>query len=261
MRSFPAVQAKHVSKSFTNGVDDEPVLSNVSFSIQQGEIVSLLGQSGCGKSTLLNVIGGFEQCSQGEVLIEGKLQNKPGRHCVMLFQEYGLLPWRTVLANVELGLDGLSLSKQEKRERAQHYIQLVGLQNKEGAFPSQLSGGMKQRTAIARALAMKPRLLLMDEPFAALDTFTRYALQDELLQMQSKEKLTIVLVTHDIDEAVYLSDRVFIMQPSPGRISAEIMIDTGKPLDRGHADFQYYRQKILAQFKLSGLRQEEEFAI
>ena len=141
------------------------------------------------------------------------------------------------------------------------YIKLVGLQDRSSTFPHQLSGGMKQRAALARALAMQPQLLLMDEPFAALDTFTRYALQDELLRIQKQEQVTIVLVTHDIDEAIYLSDRVLIMQPSPGRISAEIRISASRPFDRGHSDFQHYRKRILEQFKFTGVSEVEEFTI
>lgn len=261
MSTVPAVKADRLYKSFAQGEKREQVLHDISFDIEEGEIVSLLGQSGCGKSTLLNVIGGFESSDSGEVRITGDVVKRPGRQCVMLFQEYGLLPWRSVLANVEIGLEALQLSKKQVRERALTYIRLVGLEDKASAFPSQLSGGMKQRTALARALAMKPKLLLMDEPFAALDTFTRYALQDELLRIQQQEKVTIVLVTHDIDEAVYLSNRVLIMQPSPGRISAEIRIEAARPPDRGHADFQYYRKQILTQFRLSGLQSEAEFTI
>lgn len=261
LSTVPAVKADRLNKSFAQGDKQEQVLHNISFDIEEGEIVSLLGQSGCGKSTLLNVIGGFEGSDSGEVRITGDVVKRPGRHCVMLFQEYGLLPWRSVLANVEIGLEALRLSKKEVRERALTYIRLVGLEDKASVFPSQLSGGMRQRTALARALAMKPKLLLMDEPFAALDTFTRYALQDELLRIQQQEKVTVVLVTHDIDEAVYLSNRVLIMQPAPGRISAEIKIEAARPLDRGHADFQYYRKQILTQFRLSGLQSEEEFTI
>lgn len=249
-------------KSFTDGNLVSSVLEDISFEIRQGEIVSILGQSGCGKSTLLNILGGFERPDSGSIRIAGAPVERPTRKCVMLFQDYGLLPWRNVLANVELGLEPLKeLGAKERRERAEAYVKLVGLQDWGRSFPHQLSGGMQQRVALARALAMQPELLLMDEPFAALDTFTRYALQDELLKLQRKERVTVVLVTHDIDEAVYLSDRVFIMQSRPGRIHKQIRIESAKPRDRGHRDFQHFRKQILEAFRLSGAEPTEEFAI
>jgi NitT/TauT family transport system ATP-binding protein len=258
---IPAVHADKLSKSFTHEGKSEQVLEDITFSIGEGEIVSILGQSGCGKSTLLNVLGGFEKCEGGSVTVGGMPVIRPNRKCVMLFQDYGLLPWRSILGNVELGLEPLRLPSKEQKERALKYIRLVGLEEKSTAFPHQLSGGMKQRVALARALAMQPELLLMDEPFAALDTFTRYALQDELLRIQAREGVTIVLVTHDIDEAVYLSDRVFVMKSSPGRLNKEIRIDASKPRDRGQGDFQHYRKMILEEFRYTGSGSEEEFTI
>lgn len=179
----------------------------------------------------------------------------------MLFQNYGLLPWRTVLKNVELGLEHSGLKAAERRERAMHYLKLVGLGDKTHYHPRQLSGGMQQRAAIARALAIEPEIILMDEPFAALDTFTRYYLQDELLRIQSEARTSIILVTHDIDEAVYLSDRILIMDGSPGRIIKEIHVHTPKPRDRGHREFQHYRKQILEQFHFIGSRQLAEYSI
>ncbi|MFD2115324.1 ABC transporter ATP-binding protein [Paenibacillus yanchengensis] len=259
--TVPAVSVQQLCKSYSQDGYSQQVLHGVNVEIKEGEIVSLLGQSGCGKSTLLSIIGGFEQGDSGVVRIGGQLVTKPGRHCVMLFQSYGLLPWRSVRSNVELALHGMSLTKQEISDRAAHYISLVGLQDRMTAFPAQLSGGMQQRTALARALVMQPKLLLMDEPFAALDTFTKYALQDELLRIQQQEKVTIILVTHDIDEAITLSHRVLIMQATPGTITATIPIVAPKPFDRGDADFQHYRKRILSLFRLSGTKQVEEFVI
>ncbi|QMV43567.1 ABC transporter ATP-binding protein [Cohnella cholangitidis] len=261
MTRLPAVQADKLSKFFTHEGKSEQVLEDITFAIGEGEIVSVLGQSGCGKSTLLNVLGGFESAGTGTVTVGGNPVKRPSRKCVMLFQDYGLLPWRSVSGNVELGLEPLRLPPKEQRERALTYIRLVGLEDKSSSFPHQLSGGMRQRVALARALAMQPELLLMDEPFAALDTFTRYALQDELLRIQAQERVTIVLVTHDIDEAVYLSDRVFIMNSSPGRLNKEIRIDAAKPRDRGYGDFQHYRKMILEEFRYTGSGSEEEFTI
>ncbi|MDR9798049.1 MULTISPECIES: ABC transporter ATP-binding protein [Aeribacillus] len=242
------IKVENLSKSYTNKNKEIHVLDNISLEIKQGEIISILGESGCGKSTFLNIIGGFEKADSGQVLLDGNVVNQPNRKCIMLFQDYGLLPWRTVLKNVELGLEGLKLHPAERKERALHYLALVGLKGKEDLFPHELSGGMQQRAGIARALALKPELILMDEPFAALDTFNRYYLQDELLRIQQKEKTTIILVTHDIDEAIYLSDRILIMHPNPGHIHREIKIALSKPRDRSHSDFQYYRKIIFEEF-------------
>lgn len=255
------IQIDNVNKSFPNQGQSEKVLNNVSFSINKGETISVLGKSGCGKSTLLNLIGGFEKVDSGNIHFKGKKVEQPSRDCIMLFQNYGLLPWRSVLKNVELGLENTKLSKKDQGERARQYINLVGLEGKEELFPHQLSGGMQQRVAIARALAIEPSLILMDEPFAALDTFNRYYLQDELLRIQNEAKTTIVLVTHDIDEAIYLSDRIMIMRANPGEIQKEIKVDTAKPRDRSHGNFQHYRKQILDEFKFGVSSPSEEFNI
>ncbi|MEK4495470.1 ABC transporter ATP-binding protein [Ureibacillus sp. FSL W8-0352] len=242
------IQVLQVSKSFKNKDQEVKVLNDISFNVGKGEIISILGESGCGKSTLLNIIGGFEQTTSGEVLLDGTKVNVPSQKCIMLFQNYGLLPWRSVLKNVELGLEKTISNAKLRTEKAMHYIDLVGLKGKEDMFPHELSGGMQQRVGIARALAIQPELILMDEPFAALDTFNRYHLQNELLRIQSQEKTTMILVTHDIDEAIYLSDRIFIMHPNPGRIHKEIKIELTKPRDRSDGDFQYYRNIIFKEF-------------
>jgi NitT/TauT family transport system ATP-binding protein len=255
------VQVEGVHKSYLNNDKDLPVLRDISFGIYKGEVISILGESGCGKSTLLNMIGGFETADEGKVMIDGRIVNKPSRKCIMLFQNYGLLPWRSVLKNVELGLEGESLSSKERRERALHYLTLVGLEDKENLFPHEISGGMQQRVAIARALSIQPELILMDEPFAALDTFNRYYLQDELLRIQSQEKTTIVLVTHDIDEAIYLSDRVLMMSANPGEIQKELKISLSKPRDRSHGNFQQYRKIILEEFHFNRPSAAPEFNI
>lgn len=261
MTDRAALQIVDVCKSYSNQQKTDEVLHHISFDVYTGEIVSLLGQSGCGKSTLLNIIGGFEKPNHGEVILENQVVHAASRQCVMLFQNYGLLPWRSVISNVELGLEQLAISRQDRRERAMHYLDLVGLTDRADHFPHQLSGGMQQRTAIARALAIQPKLILMDEPFAALDTFTRYHLQNELLRIQAEEKMTIVFVTHDIDEAVYLSDRVMMMSANPGIIHKEIAIPLAKPRDRGSSDFQYFRKLILEQYQIDGPRIVEEFSI
>ncbi|GAE94334.1 ABC transporter [Gracilibacillus boraciitolerans JCM 21714] len=253
------VELANISKSFDVNGKAEQVLEKVSLSVDRNEVVSLLGESGCGKSTLLNIIGGFEKPSNGTVEIDGNTVTKPSKNCMMLFQNYGLLPWRSVFKNVELGLEGQKLSAKEREERVFHYLNLVGLGDKGQQFPHEMSGGMQQRVAIARALATEPDIILMDEPFAALDTFNRYYLQDELLKIQERSQTTVVLVTHDIDEAIYLSDRIFIMSKNPGKIHREIKIDLSKPRDRSHGNFQYYRKMIFEEFQFSGEKNNTGF--
>ncbi len=249
--AIPMMEVINVDKSFGSGEKQVKVLSQATFHVKKGEIVTLFGKSGCGKSTLLNILGGFEKADKGSIRHNGEPVLKPTKTCVMLFQQINLLPWRSVLKNVELGLEGEKLKPKEKWARVMDALKLVGLENSLDKFPHELSGGMQQRVAIARALAIQPDVILMDEPFAALDSFNRYNLQQELLRIQKKKNTTIVLVTHDIDEAVYLSDRVIIMSSHPGRIQKEITITQMKPRSRTHADFQYFRRKILDEFQLS----------
>lgn len=250
-----------VNKTFQTNGKPTPILDDVSFHVNKGEIVTLLGKSGCGKSTLLNMAGGFLTPDSGSVVLDGKEVIRPTKRCVMLFQQRNLLPWRTVLKNVELGLEGEKMSRAKKDARVMEALKLVGLDLHMHQFPHELSGGMQQRVAIARAFAIQPDVILMDEPFAALDTFNRYNLQDELIKIQLQKKTTILLVTHDIDEAIYLSDRVLIMSSHPGKIYKEITIKKSKPRDRTHGDFHYYRKKILEEFELSGTHSSPEYSI
>lgn len=242
------INLSSVCKSFIqNGVKHE-VVKNVTFDVKAGEIVTLLGESGCGKSTLLNMVGGFLKPDNGEVSIDGELIDKPSRKCITLFQQHNLLPWRNVLDNVMLGLRD---DKKENYEKAINALKFVGLGKYLNRYPNELSGGMQQRVAIARAFAMNPDVILMDEPFAALDTFNRYNLQDELIRLQQQENASILLVTHDIDEAVYLSDRILVLSSNPGKVFKSISINLSKPRDRTNSDFHYYRTEILNIFKLS----------
>ena len=257
--STAIIEIDQVSKTYDG--QGTTVLQNISFNIKKGEVIAILGKSGCGKSTLLNCIGGFESINQGRILFDGVSINKPSKRCIMLMQNYGLLPWRSVLKNVELGLENTNLSKDEISSRADRYLQMVGLENRKNALPSELSGGMQQRVAIARALAIQPEVILMDEPFGALDTFTRYYLQDELMQIQQREKMTIILVTHDIDEAIYLADRILIMKPNPGEIHKEIVLKLAKPRNRSHAYFQHYRGMIFNEFQFTNENAPIEFNI
>jgi NitT/TauT family transport system ATP-binding protein len=199
-------------------------LEDVSLEIPAQEFLALLGPSGCGKSTLLYLIGGFLPTEQGRILLDGNAITKPGPDRGIVFQHFALFPWKTVRANVLYGLERMGLPRQEREQRAQDFITMVGLRGFEDNYPSQLSGGMKQRTAIARTLAFDPKILLMDEPFGALDAQTRGLMQAELLNIWQRTRKTVIFVTHDVQEAVYLADRVAVMSARPGRIKA--LVDT-----------------------------------
>ena len=204
-------------------------LFDISLTIRKNEFVSLLGPSGCGKTTLIRIIAGLIVPDCGEVVVDGKTVTVPGRDRCMVFQQFGLLPWRTVLSNVEFGLEIEGVAKAQRHEVACQYLELVGLKGFESYFPHQISGGMQQRVGIARALAKKPQILLMDEPFGAVDAQTREQLQEELLRIWAQTDTTVVFVTHSIDEAIYLSDRVVVMQARPGRIKEEMTVDLPRP--------------------------------
>ncbi len=199
-------------------------LAEVSLNIREREFLALLGPSGCGKSTLLYLIGGFLPVEAGKILVDGRPVGAPGPDRGIVFQHFALFPWKTVRANVLYGLERMGLPRDERAKRAQSFIDLVGLSGFEDNYPSQLSGGMKQRTALARTLAFDPKILLMDEPFGALDAQTRSLMQSELLAIWHRTPKTVIFVTHDVQEAVYLADRVAVMSARPGRIKA--IIDT-----------------------------------
>ena len=225
-------------------------LSGATLRIEVGSFVCLLGPSGCGKTTLLNLIAGFERPSSGTVRIDGADVAGPNPRHAVIFQDYGLFPWLTVERNVLFGLEARNVPADEARERAQAQLRLVGLTLFSQSFPHQLSGGMKQRVALARALAVEPDVLLMDEPFGALDAFTRYRLQDELQRLHREKGLTIVFVTHDLDEAIYLADHVALMAPNPGRIERVIDVHLPRPCDRASSAFQEYRRQVFEAFHL-----------
>lgn len=222
------LELQQVSKRFGNSSSSLLVLDAVSFGISDGEFVCLLGQSGCGKTTLLRIVAGLTDF-EGRVLIDEVPIHGPGVDRSMVFQDYGLLPWRTVLGNVEFALEVRGYPKQERRAISNEQIEKLGLRGFEAHYPHQISGGMQQRVGLARALTKDPKILLMDEPFAAVDMQTREYLQDELLDIWRRIGTTVLFVTHSIEEAVYLSDRVLVMAAGPGRIKADVPVDIPRP--------------------------------
>lgn len=220
-----------VSKLFGAGRERVTALQDVSLTIGDGEFICLLGPSGCGKTTLLNMLAGFEAPSGGRLHAFGIPIQAPGADRTMMFQDYALFPWLTVAQNIEYGLRRKGCEKSDRARIAKHYIKLIDLVGFEHKYPRQLSGGMRQRVALARALAVQPRVLLMDEPFAALDSFTRERMQDELVRVWQAERKAVVFVTHSIDEAIKLADRIVVMSPRPGRISSIIDIEDSRPRD------------------------------
>lgn len=226
-RSIVDIEA--VSKTFVRKGRSVQALGTVDLAIDDGEFVTILGPSGCGKSTLLHIIGGFESPSEGRVLLDGTPVTSPNRRLGMVFQQATLFPWKTIAANIAWPLRTNGVSKRDAAAQAQELIELVGLHGFENAYPNELSGGMRQRAALARTLIMQPRVLLMDEPFGALDAQTREVMQEELNRVWSQRRLTVVFVTHDINEAVFLGDRVVVMGARPGRIVHTRRIELERP--------------------------------
>jgi NitT/TauT family transport system ATP-binding protein len=228
----PFIQALGITLTFeSKNRDPVTALNSFNLEVGRGEFVSIVGPSGCGKSTFLNILLGLIKPDTGEMQLNGKPILGPSQERAMVFQEFGLLPWRTVVANVELGLELKGIPAGQRAERAGELIKLVGLNGFERHYPHELSGGMKQRVGLARALATEPEVLLMDEPFAALDAQTRDLMQAELLQIWQRTKKTVLFVTHSIEEAAYLSDRVIIMTARPGRTKDVLQIDLPRPRD------------------------------
>jgi sulfonate transport system ATP-binding protein len=232
---------ERVGKTYPNGVH---ALEAVTLGVEPGEIVAVIGGSGCGKSTLLRAISGLDTPTQGAVRLYGDAITTPHEKIGIIFQEPRLLPWLTVADNVGFGIE--DRPKAERRERVAHALERVGLSDKANVWPRELSGGQAQRVAIARALVPRPEVLLLDEPFSALDAFTRVDLQDHLLNLWAEFRPTLVLVTHDVEEAIALADRIVVMRPRPGRIADEIDIDLPRPRDRQSAAFDFAKRRVLA---------------
>ena len=237
---------QNVNKSFSVDGQKVDVLKDINLEVQEGEFIAIVGHSGCGKSTLLKIIAGLEKNDTGLVTVDGKEVNGPGMDRGMIFQEHRLFPWMSIEKNVQLGLKGLS--KEEKTKLSDQYLELVKLSEFKKAYPSQLSGGMSQRAAIARSLVSQPEVLLLDEPFGALDALTKIEIQEELLKIREQFHNTMLMVTHDIEEAVYLADRIVVMSARPGRIKDVIKVELGTYRDRGGSDFAHYKKKIFDYF-------------
>ena len=236
----PILRIEGVTKSYKSRTSSTLALEPTSFTIEESELVSIVGPSGCGKSTLLHIIGGLIEPTDGEMFLDGVEFFEPGPERGMVFQAYTLFPWLNVRENVKFGPRMRKLPLEEQEKRASHFLNEVNLHGFHQHFPKQLSGGMRQRVAIARALANAPRMLLMDEPFGALDAQTRAVMQDLVLDIRRKEHMTTLFITHDIDEAVYLSDRIFVMTARPGKFKAEITVPFGADRDESVRDSQEF---------------------
>lgn len=252
------LKVDHIYKSFQVDGKEIKVLEDIQLTVEDGEFLVIVGHSGCGKSTLLKIIAGLEEQDSGACFLDGKEIKGPSFDRSMIFQEHRLFPWMTIEKNIQLGLHGKT--KQEKDKIVDKYLSMVKLTNFKKAYPSQLSGGMSQRAAIARSLATNPKVLLLDEPFGALDAMTKMTLQEELLKIRSQQKTTMIMVTHDIEEAVYLATRVMILDAHPGRIKKIIKIELGEKRNRGSADFAWYKNQILSHF-FEVVEQNPEFCI
>ena len=260
------IQIQNLNRTFRkqngNGKENQKeefqVLSDINFSVLKGEFICIVGGSGCGKSTLLRAMAGLDSDYEGKIQIDGKEVHSPKKERGLVFQEPRLFPWLTVEENVVFALN--EGTKVEKKEKAEECLKLVGLSGFEKSLPKELSGGMAQRANIARALVNNPYILFLDEPFGALDAFTKIQLQNELLNIKKKEKSTMIMVTHDIEEAVYLADRIIVMDKNPGRIRDIVTVDLPRPRNRNNYDFVHIRKKIYSYF-FQGKEIQEEYNI
>jgi NitT/TauT family transport system ATP-binding protein len=237
------LRLRNVTKTYNSEEGELKAVENINLEVKPTEFLCIIGPSGCGKTTLLRMVAGLDYPSSGEIILDGARVSGPSPDRGMVFQEFSLFPWRTVLKNVEFGLEIRGV--QERRKIAEQYLELVGLLDFKNCYPQELSGGMKQRVAIARALATEPAILLMDEPFGSVDAQTRNVLQEELLEIWKRTEKTIMFVTHSVDEAVYLADRVAVMSARPGRIIQCMKIDIPRPRKRTSVEANVIREKLL----------------
>jgi len=243
------LELSHISKSYPHAKGSLSVIDDVSFAISEGEFIAIVGPSGCGKSTLLRIINGIVPQSSGQVLYNGRQIDGINLECALVFQSFALMPWLTVEDNVEMPLEARGVPPEVRRKRISFYIDKVGLDGFEEAYPRELSGGMKQRVGLARALAAEPRVLLMDEPFSALDALTAITLREELLdiwRLPDSPVHTILMVTHIIEEAIELADRIMVMGAHPGRLIADLKVDLPRPRDRRAEGFNVYADKVFS---------------
>jgi NitT/TauT family transport system ATP-binding protein len=241
---MPALEVKNISKTFVEDKVKVKALDNVSFTVEDEEFVCLVGPSGCGKSTMLRIIAGLEKVDSGEVIFQGKPITGPSPKISMVFQLFGLLPWKTAIENVEVPLEVLGMPKKDRVAAGMEYLKMVELEGFENTYPHDLSGGMKQRVGIARALALKPEILLMDEPFSSLDELTAKTLRDLVLEIwrrKGEPPNSMVMVSHNVEEAVYMADRVIVMSPRPGRVVGEVKIEIPRPRFEHRREPVYFR--------------------
>jgi NitT/TauT family transport system ATP-binding protein len=260
---MPLLEVRDLTKAFRRGTRRVEAIGGFSLTIEEGEFVSIVGPSGCGKSTFLHILGGFEPLDGGTMLLNGAPIVGPGPDRGMLFQEFALFPWRSVIGNVGWALEVQGMPKAERVSRARKYLELVGLTAFAEAYPAELSGGMKQRVALARVLAFEPRILLMDEPFGALDAQTRELMQEELNTIWQQTRNTVLFVTHDIDEAIYLSDRVIVFTARPGRLKDEVRVDIRRPRGieiKKSAEYLDYRNRVWDSLRSEVLKAREELS-
>jgi NitT/TauT family transport system ATP-binding protein len=257
MTATPKLVIDHVGKVFSTKTGEVVALDQTSFTVMEGEFVTILGPSGCGKSTILRVVAGLEEPSSGHVYLDGNEIKGPGPDRGMVFQSYTLYPWLTVEENITFGLQLKGISKREQHEVARHYLELIGLKGFEKHYPIQLSGGMKQRVAIARALANDPEILLMDEPFGALDAQTRAIMQEILLKVWEESKKTILFITHDVEESIFLGDSIYVMTARPGRLKKQIKVPLPRPRDyhdKNSPEFVALKQELLELIREESLK-------
>lgn len=241
---------KNLKKTFPKDDGEMVAIENFNLDVKNGDFVCILGPSGCGKTTLLRMVAGLEPLTSGSMKVRGEDIEGPGSDRGMVFQEFGLFPWRNVKKNVEFGLELKGIPSEKRAEISQKYVELVGLKGFERSYPKELSGGMKQRVGIARALANDPAVLLMDEPFGALDAQTRNQMQMELLRIWKETKKTVLFVTHSVDEAVFLADRIVVMTSRPGTVKNLWNIDLPRPRDRASSEFIALRKNILDELEV-----------
>jgi len=255
------LEVRDIAKTYHRGARSVPAIDRFSITVEEGEFVSIVGPSGCGKSTFLHILGGFESPDGGTMLLNGAPIVGPGPDRGMVFQEFALFPWRSVAGNVGWALEVQRVPKAKRLAVAAKYLKLVGLTAFADVYPGELSGGMKQRAALARVLAFEPRILLMDEPFGALDAQTRELMQEELNTIWQETRKTVLFVTHDIEEAIYLSDRVIVFTTRPGRLKDEVRIELARPrrIDvKKSAEYMAYRNRIWDSLRAEVLKTREE---